>query len=327
MIYTDFSEEAVANRLEGKECLSWIERFGSYLIESGAYLGEPEKSDYCLVIRMKDNKINFYYCYFYTNYEGCNQFLIQRYVEKLDGTPLFDMMHKYRWNDNDTITWWSEVFANNRMSLVDSSVLKHGDVRVSHSYSETMEDFVEMISKNIENAIEELWKGKRYSISKIYLAGIFSKVLPLRYALSKMYLCDTESFCADQAEVFYKKDINFKEIASMFYIPWKFRNMKLNISPSMTLGEIASTSGVSIPLPVTVTDKDTRGIETVLLADRPIEEYAALSWNDLIVNDNCADLQLDDFFFKDITLTVIPDGFASYYIGNATDRKSRIKLN
>ena len=33
MKYTDYSKEAEKMRLEGTDCLSWIERFGAYLIE------------------------------------------------------------------------------------------------------------------------------------------------------------------------------------------------------------------------------------------------------------------------------------------------------
>lgn len=327
MKYYDFSKDIETMRLEGKECLSWIERFGTYLLENSLYEGEPEKNDNILVIRMKDNLLNAYYCYYFTNHEGKTQFTVQDYKEEIDNNPLCEILNNASWDKEATKAWWSEVFAHNDMSILDDSLLGNEMIHVSAESSMKMTAFCEKLREQIENGLIQLWSGKNYTISKIFLAGDYATALPLCYSLSKTYKTTVDMFEADQNKDYYDQDITMMDVARWFYIPWKFRNMQLNISPAMTLEQVAATSGISIPIPVTVFDKNTKKIKDVKLTDKPIAGYEDLDWKDLISDDGCADLQLDEYFFKDIKLCVIPDGYGGYYIGNANDRICRIKLN
>ena len=325
MNYTDYSQELETMRLEGKDCLSWIERFGIYLLERNLYESEPEKCENILVIRMKDNLFNAYYCYFYTNHEGKTQFMVQAHEEKVDNVLLSKLLDDSHWDLEVNRKWWSEVFANNDMSLVDDSLIENDMVHVSDDSTMKMVEFLDLISERLEQGMIKLWHGRSHSVSKIYLAGDYATVQPISYSLSRKYGCDVCMFNADQTTEFYNDELTTRDAVQWFYIPWKFRNLQLNISPAMTLEQVSTTNGISIPLPVIVTDTNTKKIESVQLTDKPISGYEELSWEDLITNDNRADIQLDDYFFKEIMLCVIPDGYGTYYLGNKNDRKCRIK--
>lgn len=327
MKYTDYSKEAEMMRLGGTDCLSWIERFGVYLIDKNLYVGEPEKCDNVLVIRMKDNLLNAYYCYFYTNNDGETKFFVQIFKEVIDNSLLCGLFQDAHWNSESTQAWWYEVFSGGNLNLVDDSVLEHELICVDSASSMNMADFINELTEKIECGIGQLWNGKRYTVSKIIVGDDFATAQPLMYSLMKEYGCKVESFVTEKEIDFYDTSFDYEDVIRRFYIPWKFRNMQLNISPAMTLEQVAATSGISIPIPVIVFDKNTKMIKDVKLTDKPIAGYEDLDWKDLIANDDCADLQLDEYFFKDLKLCVIPDGYGAYYIGNVNDHICRIKLN
>ena len=182
--------------------------------------------------------------------------------------------------------------------------------------------------KNVQEieAMDSLWEGKRYSVGKVYVSGDYERMQYLQNVVQKVYDCDVENIDSQGMERYCEK-MTFKDAIKKFYFPWGIRNATLNISPSMTLEEVASTNGVSIPLPVKVDDPKSKKIISVELDDKPVVGCTDLSWNDLIVDNDCADLQLDDYYFKDILLTVVPDGLGAYYIGNADDKKYRLDKN
>ena len=218
------------------------------------------------------------------------------------------------------------MFPKGNLNLVDDSLLKHELIWVDSSSSMNMADYIKELTQKIECGIEQLWNGKRYTVSKVIVCDDFATAQPLMYSLMKGYGCEVESFVTEKEKDFYDMSLASKGVTQRFYIPWKFRNMQLNISPAKTLEQVAATSGISIPIPVTVFDNNTKRIKDVKLTDKPIAGYEDLDWKDLIAIDDCADLQLDEYFFKDIKLSVIPDGYGAYYIENVNDHICRIKL-
>ncbi len=327
MKYTNYTEKAVSMRLEGKECLSWIERVGYDIIRGQLYKADPETCSYALVIRVDRNLLSAYYCYFYTNNDAVSKFMVIRHTEGIGSTGICQLMESAQWDAETTKDWWDEVFCGGEMQNVDESILKHGSVKVAEDSPLNMEDFLTQLEERVAGETEKLNIRKHDPVFRVYLGGYYAKVLPLMYIVGRMYGCDVTSIVKTSCKAFYDKGLKYKDVAQSFYIPWKLREMQLNISPSMTLDQVAVTSGISIPIPVIVKDKNSKKIDSVQLTDKPIIGYEGLSWDDLIGNDNCADLQLDEYFFKGMMLSVVPDGYGTYYIGNVNDCKYRIVLS
>lgn len=327
MEYVESAKECIERRLEGREALSWIERLGVYVIDENIYHAEPERCENVLAIRFNRHAFNAYYCYFYTNEKRETKFTVNRLVEGMDIKEIEDMLSEAQWNSDSTQGWWCEVFANGKMDQVDDVLINQDHIKVAEKHPVGMLLYVKQLKEHLEMALDTLWNGKGYSVEEVFVSGDYAQALPLQYALHKIYGCGVENIDSYQGMDFFCEGLTFKKATEKFYLPWGFRNTHLNISPTMTLEEVASTNGISLPLPVTVTDSKSKKIASIELDDKPIEGYDALSWDDLIVNDNYADLQLDDYYFKDILLTVVPDGFGAYYIGNASDKKYRIDKN
>lgn len=327
MEYVESAKECIERRLEGRDALSWIERLGAYVIDENIYNAEPERCENVLVIRMNSHSFDAYYCYFYTNEKSETRFTINRQVEGIGIKEIEDMLIEARWDSDSTRGWWREVFANEKINQVDDVLINQDQIKVTEKHPVGMLLYVKQLEEHLEMALDTLWNGKGYSVGKVFVCDDYAQALPLQYALHKIYGCEVENIDCHQGMDCYCERLTFKKATEKFYLPWGFRNTHLNISPTMTLEEVASTNGISLPLPVTVTDSKSKKIVSIELDDKPIEGYDALSWDNLIVNDNYADLQLDDYYFKDILLTVVPDGFGAYYIGNVSDKKYRIDKN
>lgn len=327
MTYTDYTEEAISMRLEGKECLSWGERFAYDIIKRNLYRAEPESCSFAIIMKIDRNLFSAYYCYFFTNSDAASKFMILRYMEGKDNTNICKLMEDVGWDTDMTKDWWNEVFYRGRIAKTDASLLRNGQVKATEGSSMNMETFLMQLEEKIDCIMEGLKIHKYDPVFHVYLGGDFAGVMPLIYVINRMYGRAATAIVNTPEDIFCDINLSYRDVAQTFFIPWRLREMQLNISPAMTLTQVAATNGISIPIPVSVKDKNSKEIESVLLTDKPIAGYEHLSWGDLIVNDGCADLQLDDYFFKDMMLSVVPDGYGTYYIGNVNDCKHRITLN
>lgn len=327
MKYTDFTEDAISMRLEGYECLSWVERTGYDIIMRNLHKADPETCNYVIVMRVDRNILSVYYCYFFTDSDAQSKFMVIRHTEGMDNKGVSQLMENAQWDSDATQCWWNEVFHGGVMKNVDESILKNESVKVTEGLTLNMEDFLLQLEEKVVCETDGLKMRKYDPVFHVYLGGDYAEVLPFKYIVGRIYGCDVTSIGKTAGKAFFNKELKYKDVAQTFYIPWKLREMQMNISPTMTLNQVAATSGISVPIPVAVKDKNSKEIESVLLAEKPVVGYENLSWGDLIANDDCADLQLDDYFFKDLMLSVVPDGYGTYYIGNVNGCKHRITLN
>ena len=248
-------------------------------------------------------------------------------MEGMDNTNICKLMEDVGWDTDMTKDWWNEVFYRGRIAKTDASLLRNGQVKATEGSNMNMETFLMQLEEKIDCIMEGLKIHKYDPVFHVYLGGDFAGVMPLIYVINRMYGRAATAIVNTPEDIFCDINLSYRDVAQTFFIPWRLREMQLNISPAMTLTQVAATSGISVPIPVAVKDKNSKEIESVLLAEKPVVGYENLSWGDLIANDDCADLQLDDYFFKDLMLSVVPDGYGTYYIGNVNGCKHRITLN
>lgn len=106
----------IQQRQEGKDILSWIERFGLHLIckKSKPIINFSEGDEHVLILRIKANErddfISAYQCRFNTGGNGLTRFYVDDTKDEVTNSLKELMVDKAEWNSVSTIAYWKEVF-------------------------------------------------------------------------------------------------------------------------------------------------------------------------------------------------------------------------
>lgn len=299
---------AIKSRREGQDVLSWIEKFGLYLLDAGCkhdITFREGKHDFVLVLRIRNNTISAYLCYFNTTDEGNTRFCVNASCDH-DVNVLSELMEEAKWKDMSTRNWWKELFGDLKHPI-DEDLLRRPEVLVSNSLNMNMMDFVEKLQKEISMAISNLAIDNS-KISKVCIVEQYALALPLRYAISQIF--PTAKYCI-YSFVWKEPPTLWLDNSSRFHVSGKMLYTQLSTSPQLSIGEIIKLgkSGITITLPLSKGED-----ETYSLPSAPIVENSNLKWSDVLKDDVQPDYMVDNVSFKRVGLSIFPDGCQKLYL-------------
>ena len=318
---------AIKSRREGQDVLSWIEKFGLYLLDADCkphITFREGEHDFVLVLRIRNklgrshtniNTISTYLCYFNTTDEGNTRFCVNASCDH-DVNVLCKLMEEAKWKDMSTRNWWNELFGDLKHPI-DKDLLRRPEVLVSNSLNMNMMDFVEELQKEISMAISNLAIDNS-KISKVCIVEQYALALPLRYAISQIF--PTAKYCI-YSFVWKEQPTLWLDNSSRFHVSGKLLYTQLSTSPQLSIGEIIKLgkSGITITLPLSKGED-----EIYSLPSTPIVDNSNLKWYDVLKDDVKPDYMVDNVSFKRVGLSIFPDGCQKLYL--CCDNKVRAIL-
>ena len=310
---------AIKSRQEGKDTLSWIERFGLHLFEENCNpkitFNKKEESE-VLVLRVnkREKAINVYHCFFKTDENGFVRFCVNN-ADDSNATSLIKLMDGAKWDDPSTINWWKEAFCNGEMYKVDEDTLKREITQTSEYEKMNLMKFIERIQDEIGKAVSKL-DIKREKIKRVFLVEQYALALPMKYAVGRIFPNAIGSVFGFIWKYSEEEEKLWTQNATRFHVPEELHHIALNTSPKMTVGDVVKMGedGAVFTLPLT---KDESG--NCFLPTTPIFADSELKWNEITKGDVNADYSVGNMSFKRVRLSVFADGFQKIYVKNGSD--------
>lgn len=329
MLLNNDTSSAIKSRQEGRDTLSWIERFGLHLLEDNIEednsrlrltFNKKEENE-VLVLRVCVNKektegvISAYNCFFKTDGNGYVRFCVNDACDS-DAKNLIELMEGAGWKNPSTINWWDEAFCDGKMDKVDEDTLKREITLTSEYETMNLMKFIECVQNEIGKAVSKLnIEGEK--VKKVFLVEQYAMALPVKYALGRMYpnaIGNVFGFIWKYWEE--EEERSWVQNVTRYHVPEELLHITLNTSPKMTVGDVVKMGehGAIFTLPLT---KDESG--NCFLPTTPIFANSELKWNEITKGDVNADYSVGDLLFKRVQLSVFADGLKKIYVKNGSD--------
>lgn len=327
MLLNNDTSSAIKSRQEGRDTLSWIERFGLHLLEDNIEednsrlrltFNKKEENE-VLVLRVcatnKNNRegvISAYNCFFKTDGNGYVRFCVNDACDS-DAKNLIELMEGAGWKNQSTRNWWDEAFCDGKMDKVDEDTLKREITLTSEYETMNLMKFIECVQNEIGKAVSKLnIEGEK--VKKVFLVEQYAMALPVKYALGRMYpnaIGNVFGFIWKYWEE--EEGRSWVQNATRFHVPEELLLITLNTSPKMTVGDVVKMGegGAVFTLPLT---KDEGG--NCFLPATPIFADSELKWNEITKEDVNADYSVGNLSFKRVRLSIYADGLKKIYVKN-----------
>lgn len=320
MLLNNDASSAIKSRQEGKDTLSWIERFGLHLLEKDCkpkitFNKEEENGVLVLRVNKREKAISAYNCFFKTDESGFVRFCVNSVYDS-DANGLTKLMDDAEWDNPSTKNWWKEAFRNGKMDEVDEDTLKREITQTSEYEKMNLMEFIEHIQEEIGKAVCKLGIGVE-RIKKVFLVDEqYAMALPVKYALGRMFPNAIGNVFGFIWQYRKEKEKTWTQNATHFLVPEKLLHITLNTSPKMTVGDVVKMGegGVVFTLPLT---KDEYC--NCFLPTTPIFANSEMQWNEITKGDIRADYSVGNCSFKRVRLSIFADGFQKIYVKNGTD--------
>lgn len=312
--YNTDCNNTIQQHKEGKDVLSWIEKFCIHLLneKDKLHLFFKEAGEHVLFFRITELEsqgfISGYYCYFKKN-----RFCVNKSVG-LPAKELRELLgsNGANWESEATRKWWEMVFINGDVAHVDVDTLKRKEVKASEQLNTNMQEFINSIQEELGKAAKLMNDPQKppqldlTKISKVFVVGEYtSALLPLNYALKEMLKSEVLSI----SESNY--NYTWQNSANCFLAPRTLLDTELNTSAQITISDVINMGKTGIVITVPLMKEDD---EKYSLPSTPIFNGCNLIWNELMKGEVQYDYKAGDFLFKRVHLSMIVDGFQTIYV-------------
>lgn len=328
-------------RKEGKNTLSWIEKYGIYLCNTSKNIAGS-----VLVLSIEnDDNLSVYDCYFKSKGER-TKFCVNKAI-LVPFAEISSLLEKVKCFERNTQQYWNECFCKGQFDQIvadKKDTLQRSETKASSdpSVDLTMSDFLSTLQNLVKEAIKEIAKTANgwNKYDRIYIASAdgrntYPLVLPLKYTLYNLFETDSKKKYI-WGETFREKskeggsilkplssyDYDWKACQQYFHIGALSRAIGLNVSLELTMNDLMKTDGIRVTFPLETGDDGSytlpatpvlkecsSGNNTKKISLSGVE----LNWADLYENVQW-DYKAGNHAFKHIKLSICADGCQRLYL-------------
>jgi hypothetical protein len=333
---------SINDRKEGKNTLSWIEKYGIYLCNTSKNIAGS-----VLVLSIEnDDNLSVYDCYFKSKGER-TKFCVNKAISSVPFAEISSLLKNVKCFESNTQQYWNECFCKgqfDQMVTDKKDTLQRPETKASSdpSVNLTMSDFLSDLEKLVKEAIKEIAKTANdwNKYDKIYIASAdgrntYPLVLPLKYTLYNLFKTDSKKIWGETFRVKDKEGKNIKKPLSSYNYDWKAcqqyfhigalsRAIGLNVSLELTMNDLMKADGIRVTFPLETGDDGSYTLPaTPVLKECSSDNNTntkkislggvELNWADLYENVQW-DYKVGNHAFKHIKLSICADGCQRLYL-------------
>ena len=327
-------------RKEGKDTLSWIEKYGIYLCKT---FKNFDGSVLVLSIENNDN-LSVYDCSFNKSKGERTKFCVNKAIS-VSFVKISSLLKNVKYFEPNTQQYWNECFCKGQFDQIvadKKDTLQRPETKASSdpSVDLTMSAFLSDLQTFVEEAIEEIAKTANdwNKYDRIYIASAdgrntYPLVLPLKYTLYNLFETDSKKIWGEMFKGKDKEGNIIKKPLSSYYYDWKAcqqyfhigalsHAIGLNVSLELTMNDLMKTDGIRVTFPLETGDDGSytlpatpvlkecsSGNNTKKISLSGVE----LNWADLYENVQW-DYKAGNHAFKHIKLSICADGCQRLYL-------------
>lgn len=328
-------------RKEGKNTLSWIEKYGIYLCKTFKNIAGS-----VLVLSIEnDDNLSVYDCYFKSKNER-TKFCVNKAIS-VSFAEISSLLKNVKCFESNTQQYWNECFCKGQFDQIvtdKKDTLQRPETKASSdpSVDLTMSAFLSDLQTFVEKAIEKIAKTANgwNKYDKIYIAsadGIntYPLVLPLKYTLYNLFKTDSKKIWGEIFRVKSKEGGSIIKPLSSYNYDWKAcqqyfhigalsRAIGLNVSLELTMNDLMKADGIRVTFPLETGDDGSYTLPaTPVLKECSSDNNTntkkislggvELNWADLYENVQW-DYKVGNHAFKHIKLSICADGCQRLYL-------------
>lgn len=339
MKYTNLDiVNSINDRKEGKNKLSWIEKYGIYLCNTSKNIAGS-----VLVLSIEnDDNLSVYDCYFKSKNER-TKFCVNKAIS-VPFAEISSLLKNVKCFERNTQQYWNECFCKGQFDQIvadKKDTLQRPETKASSdpSVDLTMSDFLSTLQNLVKEAIKEIAKTANgwNKYDRIYIASAdgrntYPLVLPLKYTLYNLFETDSKKIWGEIFRVKSKEggsiikplssdDYDWKACQQYFHIGALSHAIGLNVSLELTMNDLMKADGIRVTFPLETGDDGSYTLPATPVLKECLSDNTKkislsgveLNWADLYENVQW-DYKAGNHAFKHIKLSICADGCQRLYL-------------